>query len=74
MGNRFISKQVIGTFRYLPMVALSVYCSKAFAEKKIIPVKPDIILIMADDMGYSDIGCYGSEIATPNIDRLAYLH
>jgi arylsulfatase A-like enzyme len=26
---------------------------------------------MADDMGFSDLGCYGSEIATPNLDRLA---
>lgn len=33
--------------------------------------KPNIILIMVDDMGYSDIGCFGSEIPTPNIDRLA---
>ncbi len=33
--------------------------------------KPNIILIMADDMGYSDIGCFGSEIATPNLDSLA---
>jgi arylsulfatase A-like enzyme len=33
--------------------------------------RPNIILIMADDMGFSDIGCYGSEIRTPNIDRLA---
>ncbi|MEM1135925.1 MAG: arylsulfatase [Bacteroidota bacterium] len=33
--------------------------------------KPNIVLIMADDIGFSDIGCYGSEIATPNLDRLA---
>ncbi len=33
--------------------------------------KPNVIVILTDDMGYSDIGCYGSEIRTPNIDRLA---
>ena len=33
--------------------------------------KPNFILILADDMGYSDLGCYGSEINTPNIDSLA---
>ncbi len=32
---------------------------------------PNIVLILADDMGFSDIGCYGSEIETPNLDRLA---
>ena len=33
--------------------------------------QPNIIVIMADDMGYSDLGCYGGEIQTPNLDRLA---
>jgi len=33
--------------------------------------KPNIIIILADDMGYSDIGCYGGEISTPNLDKLA---
>ena len=33
--------------------------------------RPNIIVIMADDMGFSDLGCYGSEIHTPNLDRLA---
>lgn len=35
------------------------------------PRQPNIILVMADDMGFSDLGCYGSEIATPNLNRLA---
>ena len=33
--------------------------------------RQNIVLIMADDMGYSDIGCYGGEIHTPNLDGLA---
>ena len=33
---------------------------------------PNIVLILADDMGFSDLGCYGSEIRTPNVDRLAH--
>ena len=35
------------------------------------PERPNILLIMVDDMGYSDLGCYGGEIQTPNIDKLA---
>ncbi len=35
------------------------------------PSRPNLVLILADDMGWSDIGCYGGEIRTPNIDRLA---
>jgi arylsulfatase len=35
------------------------------------PPQPNILVILVDDMGFSDIGCYGSEIPTPNLDRLA---
>ncbi|MDR1743831.1 MAG: sulfatase-like hydrolase/transferase [Dysgonamonadaceae bacterium] len=40
-----------------------------FAQRA--PEKPNVVLILVDDVGYSDFGCYGSEIETPNIDRLA---
>ena len=33
--------------------------------------RPNIVIILADDMGFSDLGCYGGEIQTPNLDRLA---
>ena len=35
------------------------------------PQRPNIIYIMADDLGFSDIGCYGGEVQTPNLDKLA---
>jgi len=41
--------------------------SMAAAEQK----KPNILIIMVDDMGWSDLGCYGGEIRTPHIDSLA---
>ncbi len=35
------------------------------------PARPNVLIILADDLGFSDLGCYGGEIRTPNLDRLA---
>ena len=49
-------------------IALIIWHSLMFGQS--ITEKPNIIVIMTDDMGYSDIGCYGSEIETPHLDSL----
>ncbi len=52
--------------------SISVTCiHQSRSRKDFISQRPNIIIIIADDMGYSDIGCYGGEINTPNIDRLS---
>jgi arylsulfatase A-like enzyme len=53
------------------VIALSSTLLLITATSSLRAEQPNIVLIMVDDMGWSDIGCYGSEIETPNIDRLA---
>lgn len=43
----------------------------AAAEPALRPARPNVLFILADDLGFSDLGCYGGEIATPELDRLA---
>jgi len=63
--------------RVLVVAGLAAAClvsgvaSARCAERAASDPRPNIVLIMCDDMGYSDIGCYGGEIHTPQIDRLA---
>ncbi|WP_145029795.1 arylsulfatase [Caulifigura coniformis] len=61
----------------MPRSLLAVICLLLFAplasaqsdQKQ--PARPNVVFILADDLGYSDIGCYGGEIDTPNLDGLA---
>ena len=50
-------------FKTVPLLLGAVFAGQAKS--------PNIVLIMADDLGFSDLGCYGSEIQTPHLDRLA---
>ena len=55
LGNRFC----------LAFVCLIISSSQSFSDR------PNVLVIMTDDLGFSDLGCYGGEIDTPNLDRLA---
>jgi arylsulfatase len=55
-----------------PFRALALLVAVSSAAAVAAPLKaPNILLIMSDDMGFSDLGCYGGEIHTPNLDQLA---
>ena len=56
---------------YLACLIVLNNCSTEKSTSEKIDTRPNILLIVADDLGFTDLGCYGSEIKTPNIDALA---
>lgn len=52
-------------------IVILLFSACRLADEQAVKERPNIIILFADDMGYSDLGCMGSEIQTPNLDRLA---
>jgi len=73
-ANNIYNATITPAFKYIimlhikikPVALISLFSSTAIAQSK-----PNVIVILVDDMGFSDISCYGGEIPTPNIDKLA---
>jgi arylsulfatase A len=57
--------------RFLRTAVGSAVCNPQLKLRADTPVRPNIVYINSDDLGYGDLGCYGSKIPTPNIDQIA---
>ena len=71
LANLFTMRLFPRLFPLLAVVGFFALVAAHGAAVEPAPARPNIIVILVDDMGFSDIGCYGSEIPTPNLDHLA---
>jgi len=62
-----LERFALRAFSWMAVLILSAMLPSLLSAQE----KPNIVLMMADDMGFSDLGCYGSEIETPHLDQLA---
>ncbi|MBN8821622.1 MULTISPECIES: arylsulfatase [unclassified Spirosoma] len=67
--KRILNNRLTVVSLFIGLLMLSTLLS--FQPPKVAEQRPNIIFILADDMGFSDIGCYGGEVSTPNLDQLA---
>lgn len=59
-------------FASLLIVCTVLRCGNAAAETNVEETKPNVVIFLADDLGYGDLGCYGNDqVPTPNVDALA---
>ena len=61
-----MNRPQLSRLTFLCAIALLFSCASSAADDR-----PNILLVMVDDMGYSDLGCYGGEVRTPTLDALA---
>jgi len=73
-GTAMNMKQLPSFKIFLALLMVSLTNSLSFSAETTVPSRPNVIVIMADDLGYGDVGCYGAKpenVKTPHIDKLA---